>query len=62
MVLGLAFSPDSNWLASASGDSTVRLWNVAGDQVDNTSITLGTNSSQHPKAFINVAFFDGGIS
>ena len=28
VVMALAFSPDGNWLASGSGDGTVRLWNV----------------------------------
>jgi WD40 repeat protein len=27
-VYGLAFSPDGQWLGSASADTTIRLWNV----------------------------------
>src|SRR3954471_8360275 len=32
-VLGLAFAPDGTRLASASADSTVRIWSVAGGEL-----------------------------
>jgi WD40 repeat protein len=29
VIIALAFSPDGNWLASGSGDHTVRIWDVS---------------------------------
>jgi WD40 repeat protein len=32
-IMGIAWSPDGSWIATASGDSTVRIWNAATGQL-----------------------------
>jgi WD40 repeat protein len=38
-ILGVTFSPDSTTLATASGDNTVRLWDVETDGSPLTALT-----------------------
>jgi WD40 repeat protein len=54
VINGVAFSPDSKLLASASSDGIVRLWNVAAQQV------LGTPLHGHASAVTSVAFSPDG--
>lgn len=48
----VAFSPDGKWLASASDDGTVRLWNVATGQYVRQFI--GHQHPKHPEIMIEV--------
>ena len=52
-VNSVAFSPDGSRLASGSGDSTVRVWNVATGQVEQTL-------EGHSGLAYSVAFSPGG--
>jgi serine/threonine protein kinase/WD40 repeat protein len=40
MIDGLVFSPDEKWLATASEDGEVRLWNILDDQPQDTMVRL----------------------
>jgi WD40 repeat protein len=53
-VGGLAFSPDGHRLASASGDNTVRLWNV------DTGQPVGDPLAGHTHMVFSVAFSPDG--
>jgi WD40 repeat protein len=52
-VLGVAFSPDGKWLASAGYDGTVKVWDIA------TAQPLHTLTG-HRRAVFNVAFSPDG--
>jgi WD40 repeat protein len=53
-VLGVVFSPDGHRLASASYDTTVRLWNA------DTGQPLGDPLTGHTDAVLGVAFSPDG--
>jgi tetratricopeptide (TPR) repeat protein len=52
----LAFSPDGAWLASASQDGDVRLWNVASDQIQDTVIVLRASGDQGRRQWQTLLF------
>jgi WD40 repeat protein len=49
-VFGVQFSPDSQWLATAAEDNTIRLWNPSEPQAAPV-ILQGHNSAVGPLAF-----------
>lgn len=58
VILGVTFSPDGKWIASAGG-TTVRLWDASADHSGQAHITLATREPE-PKGFIAVAFSPDG--
>lgn len=58
-IIGLAFSPDGQLLASGSMDSSVRVWNVTtGELMHDWKVAY--QGVAHPPAVLSVAFDPGG--